>query len=88
MTDLERMRKDNGGTLPAFVWPGGYTIVYIMQDGETMCAACANGENGSEARLSDSPDDAPRDGWRIDGYGIRGGAEDAEWCCHCNKELE
>jgi len=79
--------RDSDGKLPAFAWPGGYPIVYVMSDGETMCPACANGENGSLARTEDGPDDMPRDGWRIEGYDVHYEGP-PEICCHCNAEIE
>lgn len=29
--------------LPAWAWPGGYTIVYCTRDGSELCAECATG---------------------------------------------
>ena len=34
--------RDSNGKLPAYAWPGGYPIIYITKDGETLCAACAS----------------------------------------------
>lgn len=27
--------------LPAYAWPGGYTIIYYTSDGDPLCADCA-----------------------------------------------
>lgn len=86
MTELERMREENDGTLPAFAWPGGYPICYYASDGGIFCPDCANGKNGSECRLSDGPDDC-QDGWLV-------AFSDIHWegppeiCCHCGAEIE
>lgn len=83
-SELDSMRDENG-KLPAYAWPGGYQIIYIMSDGEVLCPACANGENGSEARTTNGPDDAPRDGWLIEGYSLL--EEGMEYCAHCGTQL-
>lgn len=46
-TRLDTVR-DSDGKLPAYAWPGGYPVTYLTADGETLCPACANGENGAE----------------------------------------
>ena len=38
------MYREEDGTLPAYAWPGGYTLIYYTRDGETVCADCANRE--------------------------------------------
>ena len=44
MPSLKDLRGSNGGTLPAYAWPGGYPIMYIDKDGESLCAECADKE--------------------------------------------
>lgn len=87
MTTLEKLKADNGGTLPAFAWPGGYQMIYVASDGGVFCPDCANGKNGSDARLSDGPDDAPHDGWLLEGYDVFYEGPD-EYCAHCNAVIE
>lgn len=78
---------NDGPELEAFEgrWPacvdGGYPLVYITEDGGTLCAPCANGDNGSLA--SEDIDDAQ---WRIIGADIfyEGGPQD---CDHCGVEI-
>ena len=41
---MATMQRNEDGTLPAFAWPGGYTLIYYTRDGETVCADCANRE--------------------------------------------
>jgi hypothetical protein len=79
---LEKHR-DEDGNLPSFVWPGGYPILYVLGDGESLCPDCANGANGSEA--SDDPD--KQTDWRIEGLSVfYEGAP--EYCAHCGKTME
>ncbi len=83
--------REPDGKLPAYAWPGGYAIVYYTQDGGSLCAGCANGENGSEATTE-----------RRDGFTDPVPSDEAQWllvaaepywegpvkhCDHCNKEL-
>jgi hypothetical protein len=79
MADLHR---DDSGEFPAFAWPGGYPIVYVVADGECLCPDCANGKNGSEA--SETSDDRS---WRLVGCDVHweGGPET---CAHCNAQIE
>jgi hypothetical protein len=77
------LTREPDGTLPAFTWPGGYPLYYLCADGGTLCPACANGENGSEASEAA---DAPAD-WRLV-------AQDVHWegpplsCDHCGAAVE
>jgi hypothetical protein len=79
MMNLDEIRMSNGD-VPAYAWPGGYAIQYITADGGTLCAACVNGGNGSEA--SQEPD-TPAD-WRVEGYQTVEGETDEVRCDHCN----
>ena len=73
--------REIDGKLPAYAWPGGYPVLYILEDGGVLCPACANGENGSEAQVQDTPY------WNIVGY-------DCNWedpsvhCDHCGARIE
>ena len=75
-------KRGSDGKLPAYAWPGGYPIFYLLADNAVLCPACANGENGSDA----SPAHEDKQ-WRIV-------AADVYWegppmCCeHCNGEIE
>jgi hypothetical protein len=33
---------DPNEPLPAYAWPGGYPIVYLDTENETLCAECAS----------------------------------------------
>lgn len=48
MTNLKLFRDNNDGKLPAYAWPGGYTIIYWDKHGSTFCADCANQDDCSE----------------------------------------
>ncbi len=74
--------KDDSGKFPAFTSMGGYPIIYLTADDSVMCAACANGENGSEASLEHEDKQ-----WRLAACDIywEGPAHECE---HCNADIE
>lgn len=80
---MTKATRDETGKFPSYAWPGGYPIIYIMGDGETLCPDCANGKNGSEA--TDNPD-TPAD-WRIVGCDVHWEGE-PETCAHCREEVK
>ena len=41
MNDIDTIR-DKDGKLPSYAWPGGYQILYLDRDNETLCPDCAN----------------------------------------------
>ena len=66
--------KDN-----PYAWPGGYALLALMDDGETLCHACITGEEEVH-EVGDA------DGWKfVDAF--------IHWegspllCAHCNEEL-
>lgn len=73
---LKRIReeKPNNG-LPAYAWPGGYTILYYCASGDILCADCAT------KALDEGDDDPPV------AYSTYDEGED-EVCADCNKVLE
>jgi hypothetical protein len=80
MPSLTELRAaDGSGSLPAFAWPGGYQIIYIADDGATVCPKCANGEDFHES--------GDADGFRLEGWTIFYEGPD-EICCHCNVVIE
>jgi hypothetical protein len=77
---LERNREP----LPSWAWPGGYPILYVLSDGETLCPKCANREI---VRIDDSISSQSSDGWRMVGFDIN--YEDLNcYCCHCNERIQ
>ncbi len=72
--------------LPAYAWPGGYAIAYLVDDGEFLCAKCVNDESNP---VHDSSTDSSADGWRVDGYMTADWREDDAWtCAHCNAVID
>lgn len=61
--------------LPAFAWPGGYTLIYVTEAGDILCAKCA-----TEA-VDEAQDDMPI------GYQTHDEGE-SEHCANCNCEME
>lgn len=75
------IQRDSDGKLPAYAWPGGYPIYYVMNDGEALCPPCANDPKNPIHFDGDA------DGWRIDGQDVNW--EDAQlYCSHCNKRIQ
>jgi hypothetical protein len=71
--------------LPAWAWPGGYTIVYYTRDGSELCAECATGimaEVQSASTFVPPPDetDKPIDCDTYDEGPVI-------FCAECNKEM-
>lgn len=75
------LNKENG-EYPAYAWPGGYPIYYMVEDNGILCPGCANGENGSEA----SEDNEDRQ-WKLVGMDVHWEGESL-LCDHCEKEVE
>lgn len=80
------IQRDGGGKLPAYAWPGGYPIIYVMGDGEVLCPACANGENGSEAYEPKDANPNHDRQWTIAEQVIHYEGE-PETCAHCNATI-
>ena len=73
--------RDDTGTFPAYAWPGGYPLFYLMADGGTLCPKCQN-----DARETDEecPDD---DQWRAVAVDVNW--EDSDlYCDHCGDRIE
>lgn len=79
--DLDRYKAN------PYAWPGGYDILALMADGETICHDCACNESevfqDDEASCADGHDPA----WRfVAGYVYWEGP--TIYCANCNKPLE
>ena len=70
------LQRNDKGDLDFWAWPGGYRILYLCADGETVCAKCAN-ERKPDEWQGQEPVDAYID-W--EGPGTH--------CAHCNKFME
>jgi hypothetical protein len=79
-TELSHLRDENNGELPAWAWPGGYPIFYVVEDGGCLCPKCSN--------LSDVDYTDPYDKqWHIVGSDIN--YEYASlYCDHCGERIE
>lgn len=80
---LKSAGVERGEELPAFAWPGGYPLVYLLADGEILCPDCANGKNGSEAITADADDP----GWHVIDCEVCWEGE-VGYCAHCNGDIE
>lgn len=80
-----------------FAWPGGYEIAYILDDGELLCADCANDPTNPVQELRVDPTNHRysaettkneyHDGWGIIGQTNTSEYDDLENCCHCYKQI-
>ena len=84
---MSKLPRDTDGTFPSWAWPGGYPIIYITDDGATLCPACANGKNGSLASENANEVHGYRCGWQIEGYDVFYEGP-PEICAHCGIEIE
>lgn len=69
-----------------WAWPGGYEIVFIMDDGETVCFDCAK---ANRSQIEDALTAGYRDGWKPAGWMLAEDFDlapgDRECCAHCNR---
>ncbi len=79
-------QRDDNGSLPAYVWPGGYPIFYLCADSGILCPTCANKE--SAVAEADSHADYPDyDQWRIVDADVNW--EDSSlYCDNCSERIE
>lgn len=42
MDNMQKMIRNEDGTLPSFAWPGGYPLVYSDTEFNQLCPECAN----------------------------------------------
>jgi len=77
--------RDENCEFPAFAWPGGYPLFYLMEDGEVICPKCANEEDEVYADEDPAPETPDRQWHIVD--------SDAHWeglpliCANCNAEI-
>ena len=66
-------------------WPSSLPHVkYVVADGACLCVTCANGGNGSLARLAPSDDPSDRQ-WTIIGAQVSRGDKYEDVCAHCDR---
>lgn len=75
------VRYPRPGALPAYAWPGGYPLVYIVDDGETLCPACVNDPS------TPVHESGIQDGWRLEGLQVHWEGP-PEICAHCGATVE
>ena len=78
---IAQLREAHDGTLPGVAFPGGYSILYLCADGDTLCAGpeCANGPDAVRA-------DTSYPAWLIVAQYVHWEGP-PESCSHCGKEL-
>ena len=83
--ELAELKQNHGGNLPAYAWPGGYPIFYVMDDGGTLCPHCANDPSNPVHPIETN--ETRGDGWGLAGYDVN--YEDPQlYCDHCGKRIE
>lgn len=80
LRDERPLPRRGDGKLWHYTSVGSYPIIYFTRDESMLCAACANGENDSEA--SETHEDEQ---WRLVAHDILW--EGVEYCDHCNEEV-
>ena len=71
-------------TIEAYAWPGGYPIVYVMNDGECMCPQCVK---DNLEQIKAATESQAQDGWQIVGDDINYEDQDM-YCCNCNEKID
>ncbi len=89
MEQLERrVGKEAGKPWPAYAWPGGYPIAYVMADGESLCSTCMDTE---DIMFGTEDCDQADASWTVIGAMAFGADADypevTESCAHCNKVI-
>jgi hypothetical protein len=79
-----RVEKLKEAIRTPYTFPGCYQKALYLSDGERMCLKCAK-ENFRS--IVDSTKHNSTDGWAVLGVDVYWEGP-AEFCCHCNKEME
>lgn len=67
-----------------FAWPGGYTLAFVMGDGDTLCFDCARAEY---RQLSEAIRQKARNGWRPLAVACEADSDEECACAHCSKTI-
>lgn len=87
-TTLADLKELGGGKYPPRSKVTGRPIAYICLDYGCLCAACANGENGSLAADDDLDKDCPDDAqWIVTNFMYCERGSDHEFCHHCGASI-
>lgn len=84
---MSHLPRDANGKLPAFTFPGGYSILYLCKDGGTVCADCANSDDFTAEDDSSGQEVNEQLQWILTDAFVRWEGP-TEYCDHCNKALE
>ena len=84
MSKLTKTQCDGlRAVLNKYAWPGGYSVLAIMSDGDVLCPDCVR-ENLRIIAESTAGDF--RDGWAFAAADVHWEGP-SEFCAHCGKEL-
>ncbi len=84
---MKQAGKELGKPWPAYAWPGGYDMFYIMDDGGTLCAKCMNDES-NPIHFEGDLEDNSNDGWKVIGVSATCNTDSEVRCDHCNVILQ
>lgn len=82
MSAAQTLRDVRAFIRSPYAWPGGYPLLLVMSDGETVCAKCARAEY---RQISRETRDGSRNGWAAHAVVAHWEGE-PETCAHCNAE--
>jgi hypothetical protein len=51
---MVEMVRNDAGTLPAYAWPGGYPLIYVLVSGDVLCSDCADKESDQRNLTQDT----------------------------------
>jgi hypothetical protein len=80
-TEYRNKFQDKAGKYPAYAWPGGYPVFYLMDDCEPLCPTCVNDPTNPVHVGGD------KDGWQIIGSDVNW-EDPIMFCAHCPKRIE
>ena len=84
--DIRTYRADHHGSIP--VQDHGYSLIYWMQDGQSICGPCVQREY---SLIAEAAEDAPQAAveWHVTGVESCMDYEpgDLPKCCHCYKTI-
>ena len=66
-----------------YVWPGGYPLFAVTNDGECLCKSCVKKEYKT---ILSATKDNDNSGWRIVGVDVNWECE--MYCAHCGEQIE
>lgn len=68
-----------------YAWPGGYEVLYITSDGDTLCNACVRANLRTILTAQHDPRDTS--GWRIIAVDTTEACESYTTCAQCNRVI-